>query len=151
VLPRFEPFLSRKPNQNGSMPRVSRATKQFSVIIFLYQHFFTKHIFFLFKENFKVELVIFRMLLKLIIFAVATQVHVQSEWDGQAEFIPPSILLPVFVRNKEHALPYFFGGLERQNYPKSRIRLWFVTDHNADNSLEVIKAWKEAWEVVFRF
>ena len=91
------------------------------------------------------------LLTKLITLAVAgvLQVHGQSEWDGEAEFIPPSILIPVFVRNKEHALPYFFGGLERQNYPKSRIRLWFVTDHNADNSLEVIKAWKEAWEVFF--
>ena len=50
-------------------------------------------------------------------------------------------------RNKAHSLPYFLGGIENQSYPKNRIKIWFVTDHNEDDSLELLKHWKDAWEV----
>ena len=49
------------------------------------------------------------------------------------------VFLPIFVRNKAHALPYFLAGIENLAYPKSRIRVWFVTDHNEDDSLEMLK------------
>ena len=50
-------------------------------------------------------------------------------------------------RNKAHALPYFLGGIENLNYVKNRIRIWFVTDHNDDETLEILKTWSKAWEV----
>ena len=67
--------------------------------------------------------------------------------DSMGEYISPSVFIPVFVRNKAHSLPYFLGGIESLSYPKNRIRIWFVTDHNNDESLEFIKTWKSAWEV----
>lgn len=35
----------------------------------------------------------------------------------------PTVAIAVFVRNKEHTLPYFFGYLERLDYPRDRISL----------------------------
>jgi len=71
------------------------------------------------------------------------------ELDSMGDYISPSVFIPVFVRNKAHALPYFLGALESISYPKNRIRIWFVTDHNADDSLEYIKSWKNAWELEY--
>jgi hypothetical protein len=63
------------------------------------------------------------------------------------QYYAPSIFIPIFVRNKAHALPYFLGGIENLNYPKTRIKIWFVTDHNEDGSLSLIQHWAKAWEV----
>ena len=46
-------------------------------------------------------------------------------------------------------MPYFLGSLETIAYPKNRIRLWFVTDHNNDESLEFLKSWRNAWELEY--
>lgn len=67
----------------------------------------------------------------------------------------PTVTIAVLVRNKEHSLPYFFGCLNRLNYPKERILLWFATDHNEDNSLEALRSWvaiygQEYHEVVLK-
>ena len=69
--------------------------------------------------------------------------------ERMGEYHSPSILIPIFVRNKAHALPYFLGGIEELNYPKSRIRIWFVTDHNEDDSLEMLKHWMKVWETSY--
>ena len=53
------------------------------------------------------------------------------------DYYSPTIFIPIFVRNKAHALPYFLGGLENLAYPKTRIRIWFVTDHNEDDRVRV--------------
>lgn len=53
----------------------------------------------------------------------------------------PSIMIVTLVRNKAHTLPMFLTYLEEQEYPKSRISLWFVTDHNEDNSREILESW----------
>ena len=36
----------------------------------------------------------------------------------------PTVLVAILVRNKAHTLPYFFGHLERLQYPKERMALW---------------------------
>ena len=56
-------------------------------------------------------------------------------------------------------MPYFFAGLENLEYPKERIRLFFVTEDTAtdadmdegvlDQTLQYINAWKTDWEVNF--
>ncbi|KAG8186802.1 hypothetical protein JTE90_020480 [Oedothorax gibbosus] len=55
----------------------------------------------------------------------------------------PTVAIAVFVRNKGHTLPYFFGYLERLDYPKDRISLYIRSDHNTDNTLDVLKTWIE--------
>lgn len=57
--------------------------------------------------------------------------------------LEPTVFIPIFVRNKEHSLPYFLHALYNLNHPKSRISLWFVTDHNSDWSYEVLEEWVE--------
>ncbi|CAG9862154.1 unnamed protein product [Phyllotreta striolata] len=58
-----------------------------------------------------------------------------------AENKHPTILASILVRNKAHTLPYFLSNFESLNYPKDRISLWIRSDHNADNSLEIIRQW----------
>nr|CAH7758151.1 unnamed protein product [Callosobruchus chinensis] len=59
----------------------------------------------------------------------------------EADFKNPTILISILARNKAHTLPYFLSNLERQNYPKNRISLWIRSDHNSDNSIQILKAW----------
>jgi collagen beta-1,O-galactosyltransferase len=53
----------------------------------------------------------------------------------------PSVLVVSLIRNKAHTLPMFLSYLEEQDYPKDRISLWMVTDHNEDNSQEILEVW----------
>lgn len=53
----------------------------------------------------------------------------------------PSVLLISLIRNKAHTLPLFLTYLQEQDYPKDRIALWLVTDHNEDNSREILETW----------
>lgn len=53
----------------------------------------------------------------------------------------PSVLIVSLIRNKAHTLPMFLTYLEEQDYPKDRISLWMITDHNEDNSQEIVELW----------
>lgn len=53
----------------------------------------------------------------------------------------PSVLIVSLIRNKAHTLPLFLTYLEEQQYPKDRISLWLKTDHNEDNSREILEVW----------
>lgn len=61
--------------------------------------------------------------------------------DNSHLYKKPSIMIVTLVRNKAHTLPLFLTHLEEQEYPKNRISLWFVTDHNEDNSREILETW----------
>lgn len=37
---------------------------------------------------------------------------------------PPTVLVSILVRNKQHTLPYFLSHFEDLNYPKNRMSLW---------------------------
>ncbi|KAH7977462.1 hypothetical protein HPB49_001746 [Dermacentor silvarum] len=70
---------------------------------------------------------------------------VSSSARGEGDKLePPTVLIAVILRNKAHVLPYFFGYLEQQSYPKSRISLWIYTDHNVDQTPEMVDTWAEA-------
>lgn len=56
---------------------------------------------------------------------------------------PPSVLLSIISRNEEFTLPTFLGYLERLEYPKDRISVLIQTDHNEDNTYNLLKTWKE--------
>lgn len=40
---------------------------------------------------------------------------------------PPTVVVAIIARNAAHALPYYLGALERLNYPKDRISVWWVS------------------------
>ncbi|XP_076272943.1 glycosyltransferase 25 family member isoform X1 [Rhynchophorus ferrugineus] len=56
----------------------------------------------------------------------------------------PTVLISILVRNKGHGLPYFLTYLEELNYPKHRMSLWIRSDHNVDNSIDILKVWIES-------
>ncbi|CAB3254142.1 unnamed protein product [Arctia plantaginis] len=55
----------------------------------------------------------------------------------------PTVGISVLVRNKAHTLPYFLTSLYNLEYPKDRLYLWFYSDFNEDNSIEIIEKWVE--------
>ncbi|CAI8006304.1 Procollagen galactosyltransferase 1 [Geodia barretti] len=55
--------------------------------------------------------------------------------------LPPHVFVSVLLTNSLHALPNFLGYLERLDYPKDRISLWFRTDHNVDGTASALKHW----------
>ncbi|XP_040180703.1 inactive glycosyltransferase 25 family member 3 [Rana temporaria] len=56
----------------------------------------------------------------------------------------PSLVIALLARNAAHALPYSLGALERLDYPKERISVWCVSDHNEDATIDVLQTWVEA-------
>ena len=80
------------------------------------------------------KLLVFLLLLGVII-QTCCQVSYQEKEIGFKDklFIPinhntyredtyaPTVFVAIFVRNKEHALPYFLNTLYNVNYPKQRM------------------------------
>lgn len=44
----------------------------------------------------------------------------------ESKMQPPTVVVAIIARNGAHSLPYYLGALERLNYPKDRISLWWV-------------------------
>ncbi|KAG5670382.1 hypothetical protein PVAND_000652 [Polypedilum vanderplanki] len=61
--------------------------------------------------------------------------------DDSHLYKKPTVLIVSLIRNKAHTLPLFLTYLEEQQYPKDRISLWLITDHNEDNSREILEVW----------
>ncbi|XP_049751830.1 inactive glycosyltransferase 25 family member 3 isoform X1 [Elephas maximus indicus] len=57
---------------------------------------------------------------------------------------PPAVVLVILARNAEHSLPHYLGALERLDYPRARLALWCATDHNIDNTKEMLQEWLAA-------
>ncbi|KAK1334087.1 hypothetical protein QTO34_005087 [Cnephaeus nilssonii] len=57
---------------------------------------------------------------------------------------PPAVVLAILARNAEHSLPHYLGALERLDYPRARLTLWCATDHNVDNTTEMLQEWLAA-------
>ncbi|XP_054709347.1 glycosyltransferase 25 family member-like [Uloborus diversus] len=78
-----------------------------------------------------------------LIFIISIQYHVVnclSDSDGDTKLLP-TIMIALLARNKAHTLPNFFAYLERLDYPRDRISLWIRSDHNIDDTVNVIKTW----------
>jgi len=41
----------------------------------------------------------------------------------------PTVVIAILARNSAHSLPYYLGALERLNYPKDRVSVWWVLLH----------------------
>lgn len=63
---------------------------------------------------------------------------------------PPALVIALLARNAAHALPYSLGALERLHYPKERISIWCVTDHNEDSTVAVLRPWLESVRPLYR-
>ncbi|KAK9880917.1 hypothetical protein WA026_013250 [Henosepilachna vigintioctopunctata] len=53
----------------------------------------------------------------------------------------PTVFISILARNKAHTLPYFLSYLQNLRYPKERLSLWIQSDHNSDNTIEILKVW----------
>ena len=45
----------------------------------------------------------------------------QRQWMRE-----PTVMVAVLVRNKAHTLPWFLHYLQNLDYPKQRVRLWYL-------------------------
>ena len=54
-------------------------------------------------------------------YFAAAQVDGEEETE---EYLKPTVVVAVLVRNKAHLLPWFLGQVELLDYPKDRITLW---------------------------
>uniref|UniRef100_A0A8C0L2X2 Cerebral endothelial cell adhesion molecule n=1 Tax=Canis lupus dingo TaxID=286419 RepID=A0A8C0L2X2_CANLU len=63
---------------------------------------------------------------------------------GAVEPPLPAVVLTILARNAEHSLPHYLGALERLDYPRARLALWCATDHNTDNTTEMLQEWLAA-------
>ncbi len=52
-----------------------------------------------------------------------------------------SVLLVLLLRNKAHTLPHFLAMLDALEYPKKRISLFIRSDHNEDDTVELLRKW----------
>lgn len=80
------------------------------------------------------------MLLLMLSSSSSSAAGSTADVDGRK---PSTVFVAVLVRNKAHALPYFFGALESQDYPKDRMHLWIRSDHNIDDSSYILNEWLE--------
>lgn len=64
--------------------------------------------------------------------------------DGEPD-VQPEVTVVVLARNKAHTLPYFLRCLEELKYPKDRISLHIRTDHNEDDTAEILDGWTRKW------
>uniref|UniRef100_A0A8C6TIT2 procollagen galactosyltransferase n=1 Tax=Neogobius melanostomus TaxID=47308 RepID=A0A8C6TIT2_9GOBI len=65
----------------------------------------------------------------------------EERWSPESRLLAPRVLVALICRNSEHSLPYFLGTIERLNYPKDRMAMWVATDHNEDNTTEILREW----------
>ncbi|CAI5776257.1 Hypothetical predicted protein [Podarcis lilfordi] len=63
----------------------------------------------------------------------------------------PTVFLALLARNAAHSLPHFLGCVERLRYPKNRIALWVATDHNVDNTTEILREWLKNVQKLYHY
>ncbi|KAA0721734.1 Procollagen galactosyltransferase 1 [Triplophysa tibetana] len=65
----------------------------------------------------------------------------EERWSPESALLAPRVLVALVCRNSAHSLPHALGAIDRLNYPKDRMALWVATDHNSDNTTELLKEW----------
>ncbi|XP_048774539.1 procollagen galactosyltransferase 1-like isoform X2 [Ostrea edulis] len=64
--------------------------------------------------------------------------------ENDYKYAEPTVMIALLVRNKAYVLPWFFGHLEKLNYPKKRVSIWIRSDHNEDDTASILRKWTEA-------
>ncbi|XP_067270093.1 procollagen galactosyltransferase 2 [Pseudorasbora parva] len=59
----------------------------------------------------------------------------------ESSLLKPKVMIAILARNSAHSLPYYFGCIDRLDYPKDRIAIWAATDHNVDNTTAMLREW----------
>lgn len=71
------------------------------------------------------------MLLHVLVLAALTSraecYFVEEKFPEESGMQPPTVVIAIIARNAAHSLPYYLGALERLNYPKDRISVWWVS------------------------
>ncbi|KAI7810654.1 procollagen galactosyltransferase 1 [Triplophysa rosa] len=65
----------------------------------------------------------------------------EERWSPETALLAPRVLVALVCRNSAHSLPHVLGAIDRLNYPKDRMALWVATDHNSDNTTELLREW----------
>ena len=55
---------------------------------------------------------------------------------------PFSIHLAIIVSNKAQWIPYTFHFLDKINYPKNKISISLHSDHNFDDTINLLEIWR---------
>lgn len=75
----------------------------------------------------------------------------EERWSPESPLLAPRVLIALICRNSEHSLPYFLGTIERLNYPKDRVAIWVATDHNEDNTTDILRDWLVKVQNVYHY
>ncbi|XP_046681820.1 glycosyltransferase 25 family member [Homalodisca vitripennis] len=78
-------------------------------------------------------------------FTYGFEILTDENYHEFIQFKNKTVVIAILVRNKAHTLPYFLTCLERLDYPKDRLTLWIRSDHNEDNSVEIVERWLSEW------
>lgn len=63
----------------------------------------------------------------LVVLLSPTQCYFSEErYPEESRMQPPTVVVAIIARNAAHSLPYYLGALERLDYPKDRISVWWV-------------------------
>lgn len=77
--------------------------------------------------------------LQLLILMWLSQAILAEEDD-----VLPTITIVMLVRNKAHVLPFSLELLQDLDYPKNRMALFIRTDHNQDETVDVLHTWLDS-------
>ncbi len=50
----------------------------------------------------------------------------EERWSPESALLAPRVLLALVCRNSAHSLPHVLGAIDRLNYPKDRMAVWWV-------------------------
>ncbi|MEQ2172872.1 hypothetical protein GOODEAATRI_025849 [Goodea atripinnis] len=51
----------------------------------------------------------------------------EEKFPEESKMQPPTVVIAIIARNAAHSVPYYLGALEKLNYPKDRISVWWVS------------------------
>ncbi|NP_001096660.1 procollagen galactosyltransferase 1-A precursor [Xenopus laevis] len=79
--------------------------------------------------------------LLLLVLRLSAGYFPEERWNPESSLRNPTVLIALLARNSEGSLPEVLGALDTLHYPKERISLWVATDHNLDNTTEILREW----------
>uniref|UniRef100_A0A670YM05 Glycosyltransferase 2-like domain-containing protein n=1 Tax=Pseudonaja textilis TaxID=8673 RepID=A0A670YM05_PSETE len=91
----------------------------------------------------------FFFLLLLLLLLLSSSSELEGTLEEEEEELP-TVVVAILARNAQHSLPHYLGALERLDYPAERIFIWCTTDHNVDNTTQMLQEWLGAVENRYR-
>lgn len=70
------------------------------------------------------------LLLTVFVVRLTSTYANQSVFDldpvrPESSLLKPKVLIAILARNAEHSLPFYLGCIDRLDYPKDRIAIWY--------------------------